>query len=490
MTNQKKFTCPGCQKVLSIPEKHLGKKVKCPKCATTFRAGTKPTEVQADPFGDLVESAAPIANVVQAKGTFEPRKKQAVSRRQAIERGKKKARKKRQEGSEIDQRVQSAGIFLITLPGIATVLPLVGLQLRRLAQLGDAAPLAAAALGLIGVGCIVYARQNRGDAAVLGSAAAAWVLFSGLGGYMLLTSMTGALQEAEARRGDSPRSSSRSTSTESSKRPPNMNISRSRSEAESRSRNSTANTQMERNRATREEVNREKAKQSERSTANSNSPFFPNTSSADRSDLGDSNGTSPEPRIPTNPFGGFGNSDLDPQQELMDSIEQSRKKFSRQSDAFRRWGSGLMQFAKFRRTKKLEDGLKFTKTIGKEQRSGRLFFYLEPIRGMEVVKFGSYLYVPICDNETPSDDAIFIGENQKLAGFNLAFDGDHIVGVQGLFAPSDEEANDDDPDSGHWLGKETDNVQSVVVKNGALVHGFVCFTKGTNMTGFALVYKN
>ena len=93
--------------------------------------------------------------------------------------------------TETDNYLQSSGIFLIVLPIIATVLPLFGLQLRRLAKLGEFAPLAAMFLGLIGVGMICYARRKQGDAPLLGSAAAVFVLVCGIGGFLLVSSLGG-----------------------------------------------------------------------------------------------------------------------------------------------------------------------------------------------------------------------------------------------------------------------------------------------------------
>ena len=149
-----------------------------------------------------------------------------------------------------------------------------------------------------------------------------------------------------------------------------------------------------------------------------------------------------------------------------------------------------MAFAKARGAKNLGKGLKFAKTIGVEQTTGKLLYFDQPIRGVEAIKIGAPEFVPIAANEEPSDGAISIGENQRLAGFNLAFGEEGIVGIQGLFVASDADIQDSEPEPGIWLGQETDNVQQAIVKNGASVHGFVCFTKGREITGFALVYKN
>jgi phage FluMu protein Com len=174
MTDQLKIRCSGCQKTLKIPAKYRGKKIKCPNCSTVLQAGKKPTaesashnptafvppdislpqdlpleEVtpslleptledsllepqtaqspQPDPFADL-GNAAPVANVARSH--------QNISRRDALNRGQQKSKQRDEELDETDQRLQSAGVFMICLPIIASFLPLMGLQLRRLARAG------------------------------------------------------------------------------------------------------------------------------------------------------------------------------------------------------------------------------------------------------------------------------------------------------------------------------------------------------------------
>ncbi len=70
--------------------------------------------------------------------------------------------------SESDSSTQSTGIFLVVVPILAAILPLFGLQLKRLAGAGEYAPLGAMILGFIGAGLIYYARRNRSDAVIAG----------------------------------------------------------------------------------------------------------------------------------------------------------------------------------------------------------------------------------------------------------------------------------------------------------------------------------
>ncbi len=77
------------------------------------------------------------------------------------------------------------GIFLVVVPILAAILPLFGLQLRRLASAGEYAPLGAMILGFIGGGMIYYARRNRSDAIIAGMGAAGRNARIWRGGFLL-----------------------------------------------------------------------------------------------------------------------------------------------------------------------------------------------------------------------------------------------------------------------------------------------------------------
>jgi phage FluMu protein Com len=560
MTDQLKFRCSGCQKVLNIPAKFRGKKIKCPNCSTVFQAGKKPAttepaslaagpsagpdislpqiipaeeatpdlldpafenptspaetpSLQPDSFGDLDSHAAPVANVARSQ--------QKVSRREALQRGQQKARQSDGDMDETDQKVQSAGLFLISLPVVASVLPLMGLQLRRLARAGEFAPLLAIFLGLIGAGCIAYARRKRSDGIPLAGAAAAFVLVSGVTGFMVLRTMSpGGSDGAQANRSTRPgRPSAAKTSP-----PPSAEEKAARAEAsrkkmaENAERAARREAEIaermrktkERQQKSREERERQAAENKEkfdramsagasRSGATEN-PFgvgqiLDNTSTPEGSNV-----TPGTDSLPGNPFGSGASrspfnddaeSEREPERskEFIESLPHDFENAQARTAVHRRWGSGVMAFAKARQNPKLGKGLKFAPSIGVEQTTGKLFYYDQPIRGVEVMKIGAPSFVPIVADETPSDGAIAVGANQRLVGFNLAFGDGGIVGIQGLFVASDTD-EPSDPVPGIWLGMETDDVQQAIVKKGASVHGFVCFQKGLDITGFALVYKN
>lgn len=193
---RKKFSCSKCHGVVNVPIKYLGKRIKCPKCAFVFRAGQKqPEEVEI--VAELDEEAAPTFAAPIPASYAPPMQPLASSQplppsRPATPYRSKMANrptKQQREMTESDSNWQSTGIFLLILPVIATVLPLAGLQLRNLARLGELAPLAALVAGLVGVGMICYARRNQGDAPLLGSVAALFVLVTGIGGFFTLSAL-------------------------------------------------------------------------------------------------------------------------------------------------------------------------------------------------------------------------------------------------------------------------------------------------------------
>lgn len=209
--SRKKFSCPKCHGVVKVPLKYLGKRIKCPKCAFVFRAGAKPVEEEIVAELDDDEPSMPAPSFMDPMQTFDappvqplvssrplpPSRPVTPYRSQIVKKPTRQSANRQDEMTEFDTNLQSSGIFLLILPVIATVLPLAGLQLRRLAKLGEFAPLGAMAAGLIGVGMICYARRNQGDAPLLGSAAALFVLATGIGGFFMVSAMSPSVDESD-----------------------------------------------------------------------------------------------------------------------------------------------------------------------------------------------------------------------------------------------------------------------------------------------------
>ena len=222
--SRKKFCCQQCQKVVKVPLKYLGKRIKCPKCSFVFRAGPKPVEeseivAELDEDADLslplaayvvptpdhgiqpplAASQLPPANVPEMASPYALPSSRPANPTPYRSKMAKRPRSQKNEMTEFETNLQSTGIFLLILPVIATVLPLAGLQLRRLAKLGEFAPLGAMVVGLIGVGMICYARRNQGDALMLGAAAAVFVMFSGIGGFFMVSALAPSQDESSDR---------------------------------------------------------------------------------------------------------------------------------------------------------------------------------------------------------------------------------------------------------------------------------------------------
>ncbi len=446
-----------------------------------------------------------------------PKRQPPKSRREAIERGKQKQKSMSREMDEFSTNLQSSGIFLVTLPLIATVLPLFGLQLRRLSRAGDSAPLAAMFLGLIGAGLIAYARRSKGDGVMIGGAAAVFALLSGVGGYFLISGLSNGEVAADS-------SYSGSAFGERQVGNPITQHEIAEMERKKHERRAAANKRNAANRfkppglsnpgqANQNDANA-KVENDGRGgkrlggiAGNENSAFgnqgnknpFANDQFANRPGrAGNATGDNRLPkRQPPSRGNPFANDENEPEDEnanpfgepvFVESIPNSFQTRDVRQSAFRRWGKGLLPFAQIRRTKKLDKGRKFGETIGEESRSGRLFAYTDPILGVEVMKLGAGLYIPIESSQSPSEDAIAM-EDHQLAGFNLAFSDGVLVGMQGIFAPlKDGKADPTTLKETHWLGLETDDVvQTLAGKK--RIFGYVCFTEGNKTVGFALITK-
>ncbi len=219
MSHSLRMKCPGCQATLQMKEEMRGKQVACPKCQTRIRIpavetqsdampaivldgpGKKPssiwddenllpsaTSAQFPPSADS-NSPPPVATSHYYQNLkFENVAKSNAPIKRAERRTPIEEYREDEEFTDADAKLQSTGIYLIVIPILAAVLPLFGLQLRRLARSGEYAPLIAMILGFIGVGLIVYARRNRSDAPVAGIIAGAVTLFFGVGGFLLQSS--------------------------------------------------------------------------------------------------------------------------------------------------------------------------------------------------------------------------------------------------------------------------------------------------------------
>lgn len=181
-----KIKCPGCETTLQIKEELRGKQIECPKCQKRLRVATgsakSPDTVEKS--SDFNNALDPFASLPTSSGAdFSTPANLNVPTTMAGS-AAKSVSKRQPELSEGDRKLQSTGIFLVTLTVLAATLPVIGFQIRWLRIAGEFAPLIAMILGLIGSGMIIYARRRRTDLWVIAPGVLLLTLGSGIGGFV------------------------------------------------------------------------------------------------------------------------------------------------------------------------------------------------------------------------------------------------------------------------------------------------------------------
>jgi hypothetical protein len=159
-----KTQCPQCGRRFIYRDELAGKRVKCPQCATAFRIEAVPASRAAEPdspSADLfaepnldfnagermhsatLSSAAPPYRMESASSA--PRLPSAKDTGPAV-----RTRAEPREWTPGERAWLRAGIGMIVFGVAAHILPLFGLQFRKLAALGEAAPTAGTGVGILG----------------------------------------------------------------------------------------------------------------------------------------------------------------------------------------------------------------------------------------------------------------------------------------------------------------------------------------------------
>ena len=580
MANELRIHCPKCSKSFKLKPEFAGRKVKCVQCATVFRvaasaAGMLETEKKkksspparnpqpplqplepldfeplqpvsstqepshqepldplmpeqmlpgtAEPLMPLSSGADPFSLPTspdlsqQPSGTMLPKAKKPKPR-------KRKKKRAEQDLSETDQKVQGAGITMVGLTIASAVLPMFGLQLGRLRKLGEFAPLAGMFLGLIGVGCICYARRERKDMIPLSITTLVTVLMFGIGGYFFQSHSTqmpddtvvkriqnrpaksaqeamanhkavmeqsrASIQEHRNQNRDRVNSLSNQTNRESSQinneenDDNSLNAQRFQNNLEPSEERNNPFANSERMSSNPEAVNPFFADNSGNETTQSDpaqNPFAAsenmNNSSVDGASDDTSSVNSSNPfasdsvgtETNSNPFAAADkNTDQLP---FVESLQNSNT-----SEVLPRWGLAMAEFQKARMNKgNIGNGLKIEKSVGTRAVEGRLFASEKPIRGIEVFKVGSPAFVPIFQEESLSDKGIpYDFQGGQLTGFNLSLQEQKIVGIQGIYAAVLNGKRDlDNLSTGHWLGRQTN--ETIEVKTEKQIYGFATY---------------
>ena len=512
MTEKIKARCPGCEKVLGVPQAHRGRKISCPRCSTTFRVGGEKPASPSRPKKKKRSPSAPESPITPKAAPKSSRKStgKTGSRGPTLpsrKRNKRQKRKKHGQLNEADQKTQSTGVMLLLIPVAATGLPLFGLQLRLLAAAGEFAPLIAMIFGILGAGCIGYARRNRADGIPVSCAAAVLAIAVGLGGFFLQRGSSEPVSIATGTHApgatDAGNEAARQKQREAVSRMTEDALPGFRRNIERANPNEEPDGPMDLPLA-----GPRRRQPGDSLTNHSDTPQFPPNKS--RTGEPAATGTETETKPKNNvthsaPNGVSTNSspNVDSKQTNLDSARTTgpdknplkpELRSSAQSTTMDQhrlnatWIRASGTFMKARRDQTILEGCQLTETIGQQQFSGKLFVEDSPLLGAVVFELSGTQIVPFDPGQPRSSNVIAATDsNSALAGFNLAFQSDSIVGFRGVFAEHRNGSLDMSKLTyGDWVGTKTGDTRDAISR-GAPVCGFACFMKGFRITGFALV---
>ena len=498
MSNLLRVQCPGCHTTLRMKEELRGKQVACPKCEARLRwpevseaievtpidpsdsppmksstiwddesfltssipppvmlPAITPGQVQSNPYIHNQQNNASSLDSYQTgnpNSSFGP-----ITSKKRLRYEDYDDEERDGELSEADANLQSTGIYLVVIPVLAAILPLFGLQLRRLARSGEYAPLGAMILGFLGAGIIVYARRNRSDATIAGAIAVAVTLIFGVGGFLLQT----AEFPIETRKaGDkviiTPADKAR------------------QEEARRQFEERTSHMQEEQIR-----LSQQAAERFERSEARAPQLFPDVTVNA-----------GPPHRSP-NPSGSSFRENLHeeppirasetanipsriPSNARLELLSQDPEVMFQLMKAYHR---GSTQFVRLR-----IDGKKLVRknSVGSDGSIGQVYLD-DPVTSICGLSIGKQLtIVPITTAEAAAKYAVRASDDRQLHGLRFAFEGSSIVGYQGLLSSkSTSEVIETE-----WFGRHTKDIrESLNPKPGR--SGMVCYCNGFGFCGFA-----
>ncbi len=495
MSNSLRMKCPGCQATLQMKEEMRGKQVACPKCQTRMRIPAVAAQSDAMPAMPLAapepkpasiwddENLLPSATSAQFPPSADGNSSPPVAtsnyyqnlKFENVAKSKSPAKRTerqtqieeyREDGelTDADANIQSTGIYLVVVPILAAILPLFGLQLRRLARSGEYAPLGAMILGFIGAGLIVYARRNRSDAPVAGIIAGAVTLVFGVGGFLLqssdqLVAHPWATQEI-LREQQIPTAEYIAQKKELQRQ--QIEALRKTTEEQERSAHPIHGELDQRQNNFQPKVSESVAhNDSSKTLAKPN--FSPPPSGFGR----DPSFEMPEmrnirPEFPTSPFSDLLMQDPSVMFQLMQTYQKGTAKFAM-------LGNG---------GKKLIG----KNPVGSEGPFSQLYTD-SPVTGICGMAIGTELaIVPISPQDSDVKFAIKPSDDQELHGLRFAFDQGAIVGFQGLL----RSRTTSEVEETEWYGKETKDVrESMNPKPGR--SGIVCYKNIKGFCGFAWV---
>lgn len=360
----------------------------------------------------------------------------------------KSAKKQGADLTEQESGLQASGIFLIAVPLITTLLPLFGVQLKRLAGLGNYAPLGGLFLGLIGSGIIVWARRKRSDSLVMGAIGAVCSTVFGIGGYSILEFMDSQPDIARVEN----------------------NVITPPAAPEFPSNSGAAPTSS----ATYTVGNEGFVPTGPYAPVSPNSAFGGQPSP----------GTSPSspPKISHEFEEASSPSSADEAMQRLITKEKDGDAFEQDPDLSSLLMTTYSQGERESSNLKFRPGGKMPELVnmvGIETQQSSLYDKTG-VKGVCCFSFGSMVHmVPIAHVTQTMKAAVLAGDQEELYGLRFAFDGRRIVGFQGLVSTEGSSS----PKETEWFGRKTDNVQeSLNPKPGKT--GFMCFQRSGEFVGF------
>jgi hypothetical protein len=421
-----------------------------------------------------------------------------------------KAKKKRSnqnvEMDEKDTRLVSTGLLMTFAPLIATVLPLIGLQIKGLQSLGANAPLGAIVIGLIGAGCIGYGRRNFGDAPFSAIGSLVLAIGLGFGGHLLLAYEEGGADGGFA----STAFASPSDPAGGTEYSPEQFAANEKKRLEQEKKNrdkaqSIFDEQKQNLQKQQEDISRQRSDRNQKTMSGfsnaslsgdafpsmdkgdfGSTPFDPSSTSSGQGNRAGSNAASDSDGSFQNSsfedLGGQSSFGMGP--KLEQSTHEARAMLGQRSatsrHAFLRADLPNSGFAR-----KYE----FEATIGIKNFSGSLFPLEDGLAGICLYQRASGLsLIPILENEDDVEHVIRPKLGQKIVGLRLSFDEGIVQGAQGLFVDvKNLRWTEEDLVQGEWIGSETDNIQKSVCKK--KIVGLATFGRGFSDTGMAWVVE-
>ena len=212
-----------------------------------------------------------------------------------------------------------------------------------------------------------------------------------------------------------------------------------------------------------------------RKKLNQGKGFDPKLFETDSNPFGSGASKSNQPAGASKPGGGTPGS----VSEFMQTLAFGQADGKLRLGAIKNWNDGKRAAGKALGSDSFKSGFRLSEIAGSDSKTASLMYdSASPVESVESVKLSGPIFVPLFGQQDASDQAIDCSSS-ALQGFNVAFDGEQVVGLQASFG---------DDDSSHWIGSSSGNIQEL--RAAGAVHGFVCYLKGSQIVGFALVEKS